>query len=133
MSAKSILLIVLSLFGFELHAGVQKKILVVCSSSAGKTEGFQLANFNVKRESGGGVHNTSSGELRYVGTYDQESERLQVNVFALDEEGEEKNLVAKLDARAPIGEHVRMIFTNPSSEPSEKAELVEFVCNVLKH
>lgn len=133
MTAKSILLIALSLFGFELHAGVQKKVLVVCSSSAGKTEGFHLANFNANRDSGAGMHNTASGELRYVGTYDQAMERLRVNVFALDEEGEEKNLVAKLDAKAPFGEHVRMVFANPTSGSSEKTELVELVCNILKH
>lgn len=133
MAAKSIVLIVLSVLGFELHAGVQKKIVVVCSSNAGRAEGFHLANFNAKRDSGAGVHDAASGNLRYSGKYDQVLERLQVNVFALDEDGEEKNLVAKLEAKMPFGEHVRMIFTNPSSEPSVKPELVEFVCNVLKH
>jgi len=109
---------------------------VICSSSAPNVTGFELVRVSSKKNRAQGSHVVSAsvneGGIQFQGMYDTSLKRLKVKAVQVDEDGEAGLVIASVDGYAAMGEHLRMIFLNPTG--TEKSlQTIEMVCNVVAH
>jgi len=110
---------------------------VICSASSPRIQGFELIRVSRKKNRGNGAYNVTShsvqdGGILFRGTYDVPLHRLKATAVQVDEDGEEGQFLASVDAVVDTGEHLRVIFMNPVG-PEKTLEKVELVCNVVSH
>ncbi len=107
------------------------RISVICSHTMPGVEGFELVRVGARKSIGKSEHRSHRGDHSYQATYTRASQRLNVRVVKVDEDGEEGRFLASLDIKLPPSEYVRMILGTSANEGGEAAEPNEVVCNAI--
>jgi|GEM_PF-6199910 len=122
---------------YSVNAAPGKATSVICSASSPRVEGFELVRVSRKKDRGNGAYSVVSQSVRdggilFRGIYDVPLRRLKASAVQVDEDGEEGQFLASVDAVVAAGEHLRMIFMSPIGSEKMPGK-VELVCNVVSH